>query len=411
MKPAKFKTRPRSVEAAKVSPSERAEMGNRKSEIVLLAVTGMSPAVLTETVWALAQESPAVIPRRVIAVTTIAGRQAIEREVLTPAREGEPTIWQALRRSVLGPESEQDARLILEPPRLIMASNPRTGSTDWLEDIRTVEDNRAAADFLLAEVRQHTASNDQRLVASLAGGRKTMGALLHAAFNFLAREQDRLTHVLVSEPFDDPALKPRFYFPGQPEQALRTRDGQVVRAAAACPQLADVPFVPLRNRFRDLAEIPSSFTGMLRRFSETLRRDATEPASIELHRDPPRVVVDGTTIELESERQLTVIRFLLEANQRQWLERDQIEAVEILKAWHGFAPAAGLVRPALQSAVQKLYQERKAKPGDAWIAKATSDDIKRPLSFLRKALEKSGAAWVPLQRDLRLPPFRVASDS
>jgi CRISPR-associated protein (TIGR02584 family) len=41
----------------------------------------MSPAVLTETVWALAHETPPRIPDRVIVITTIAGRQAIEREL------------------------------------------------------------------------------------------------------------------------------------------------------------------------------------------------------------------------------------------------------------------------------------------------------------------------------------------
>lgn len=42
--------------------NDRAE----KSECVLFAVLGMSPAVLTETVWALARESPSVIPHRVV---------------------------------------------------------------------------------------------------------------------------------------------------------------------------------------------------------------------------------------------------------------------------------------------------------------------------------------------------------
>lgn len=37
-----------------------------ESERVLFAVLGMSPAVLTETVWALARETPSVIPHRVV---------------------------------------------------------------------------------------------------------------------------------------------------------------------------------------------------------------------------------------------------------------------------------------------------------------------------------------------------------
>src|SRR6516164_11043285 len=53
-------------------------------EVVLLAVTGMSPAILTETVWALAQENPPVVPDRVVVLTTTAGKEQIERQLFTP---------------------------------------------------------------------------------------------------------------------------------------------------------------------------------------------------------------------------------------------------------------------------------------------------------------------------------------
>src|SRR5437867_6362232 len=58
-----------------------------RSETILLAVTGMSPAVLTETVWALAQEEPPRIPNRVLVITTAAGRQCIEKELFSPLPE------------------------------------------------------------------------------------------------------------------------------------------------------------------------------------------------------------------------------------------------------------------------------------------------------------------------------------
>jgi CRISPR-associated protein (TIGR02584 family) len=44
----------------------------------------MSPGVITETVWALTHEKPPLIPDRVVAVTTRAGREAIQRELFTP---------------------------------------------------------------------------------------------------------------------------------------------------------------------------------------------------------------------------------------------------------------------------------------------------------------------------------------
>ena len=73
MKSKKVKPHPRdSGSSATPTQDRKSEIANSKSEIVLLAVTGMSPAVLTETVWALAQERPPIIPNRVVVLTTLA---------------------------------------------------------------------------------------------------------------------------------------------------------------------------------------------------------------------------------------------------------------------------------------------------------------------------------------------------
>ena len=93
------------------SASNRPGVPTPQPSTILLAVTGMSPAVLTETVWALAQEKEPVIPDRVVVITTISGRQAIERELLMPARPDARTVWQELRRAVLGKAAERDPRL------------------------------------------------------------------------------------------------------------------------------------------------------------------------------------------------------------------------------------------------------------------------------------------------------------
>ena len=122
-----------------------------------------------------------------------------------------------------------------------------------------------------------------RLIASLAGGRKTMGALLYAALSLLGRRQDRLTHVLVNEPFDDPRLAPRFYFPlanPVPHQ-LTDRAGKVVSehtTSEADPRLADVPFVRSRNLFpRQLGRWPGRFNALVQIFSERVDQLAGPP--------------------------------------------------------------------------------------------------------------------------------------
>jgi CRISPR-associated protein (TIGR02584 family) len=374
----------------------------------------MSPAILTETVWQLAKETPGAIPDEVVAITTLDGQQSITKHLQTPSPKfGGRTVWQSLREDLIGPKAAQDERLTLRVS-VIDRPDPGTGGTEKLPDIRNRGHNLAAAEFILREVRHHTDTKDRRLIASLAGGRKTMGALLHAAFTHLARPQDRLTHILVSEPYDalyDAERNPLFFYPTQPEQILTRPDGKSYQARDAELELADVPFAPLRVRFPDIAEIPDRFRNLVEMYSETFRRDATSPVVIELIDEPPRVVVNGFSVELESERQMTVIRFLLEANQKNWLQKNQDEALEVFKAWHGYEPQLGEIRPVLRETIRRLHEKRKAKPGDIWIAKAVKEDIKRPLSFLRTALDEGGSAWKPPLRDLRLPPFRLAGDA
>lgn len=381
--------------------------------VTLIAVVGISPAILTETVWALARpgdNTPPVLPDEVVAITTTAGRDKINAQLFTPSPEFEGrTVWQSLRFELLGENATHDTRLTLRVA-VIEKPDPLSGQAVALADIRDPEDNLAAAEFILAQVRNRTASKDCRLIASLAGGRKTMGALLHAAFTHLARPQDRLTHILVNEPFDGP-LQPLFFFPGQPTQMLKARDGQTFTALNARLELADVPFAALRTRFPDIAEIPTRFRDMVEMYGEAFKRDATKPALIELISDPPRVVVDGLSVELESSRQLNVIQFLLEANVRGWLGKNQDEALEIFKAWNGYTPQLDSVRTALKPAIEKLHADRTKRPGPDWIRKAIKDDIKRALSFWRKALEHAGSPWRPPQRDLRLPPFTLVKDS
>jgi CRISPR-associated protein (TIGR02584 family) len=43
-------------------------MGNETQKTILVAGVGLSPAVLTNTIWALAQEADPIIPDEVVAI-------------------------------------------------------------------------------------------------------------------------------------------------------------------------------------------------------------------------------------------------------------------------------------------------------------------------------------------------------
>ncbi|HRT58710.1 MAG TPA: CRISPR-associated ring nuclease Csm6 [Candidatus Paceibacterota bacterium] len=385
MKSSKRKTTPAEPSPRPASPPEPPT-----TQTILLAVTGMSPAVITETVWALAHETPPVIPDRVVVVTTISGRQALERELLTPAETGAnpPNLWQQLRLALLRDGAVTDERLILETAKVVTAPNPHTGRADWLEDLRTPAQNEATANFLLDELRRWTETPDTRLICSIAGGRKTMGALLCACLSLLGRETDRLTHVLVNEPFDDPRLNPKFYFPGQPQLELKTPGGKTVLASQASIELADIPFVALRNLFeRDLVRKPVSFTELVRRCQHRVEDIARQNVRLELRYNRREMAVNGKRVML-SPAQAVLMLFLAENAKKK------------------LPPPAKYVTAAKEIAAFAKRLHNQCQPDDfndwrdqaALPVKFEDQDLRKLLNELRTKLRKAGpqaAALLP----------------
>lgn len=309
MKPAQSKRTKRAVKP----------VGRANEKVVLLAVSGMSPAILTETVWALAnppQGEQGIVPDEVAVITTRRGQADLERDLFTPLPEwGGSSVWQALRRALLGAKFASEPKLQFKTSRIITANDSTTGRARELDDIRTPEENAAAAEFILDEVRRLTANDDTQVIASLAGGRKTMGALLHAAMSLLGRRQDRLTHILVNEPFDNAGLRPRFFFPSQPggDHMLRQPDGseRVVRNADASLELADVPFAPLHYLFREhLGRLPGGFADLVRTALGVVE-ELSQPVAIELDSHNWAVRFDGVRVVL-SGRDIPFFCFLFE---------------------------------------------------------------------------------------------------
>lgn len=348
----------------------------------------MSPAVLTETVWALAHEPEPVIPHRVIAVTTAAGRDQIRRLLLAPSPrlEGRPP-WDALRTSLVEAGHGLDGRLrfggTADDLRVITAMDAATGQTRELDDLRTPADNTAAADFLLEQVRAITANPDTRLVASVAGGRKTMGALLYAAVCLAARETDRVTHVLVSEPFE--TLRD-FWYPAQPGGALARPEGRGPKAeptfatADARIELADLPFVPLRNLFqRELGRPAGTFSRLVASCRESLRRRAAESLRVTIETRRTELEVNGTRLRLAPLEHLLLLFLASRAKQGEPAFGAYAEAVDALNAFRSrtlaSAPASDFGDWRHADSLRQTWDEQ---------------DIRKAVSGLRVRLQRAG---------------------
>lgn len=206
---------------------------------ILLAVTGLSPQIVTETLYALALQPDPTTPEYSVFIPT-------EVHLLTTESGAK-----LARAALLHPDGGQFHALLADYPQL---GKPvfddshihliRDANGTPLPDIRTPSENASAADTITALMAELTRDTQAALHVSIAGGRKTMGFYLGYAFSLFARPQDSLSHILVSSPFEG---HPDFFFPPANPKRLATRDGRHLDTADAVVTLARIPVVRLRH--------------------------------------------------------------------------------------------------------------------------------------------------------------------
>lgn len=199
---------------------------------ILLAVSGMSPQIVTETLYSLAiKPSEAFIPTEIHLITTQSGAKEARLQLLHPSTGK----FQQLCREYALPAidfAEHNIHVIEDYQGQL------------LDDIKTPEQNEAAADFITDIVSQLTRDDHTALHVSIAGGRKTMGYYLGYALSLYGRSQDRLSHVLVTDRYE--SLKD-FFYPTPNSHVIYDRDNRALDTKDAEVMLAEIPFVRLRG--------------------------------------------------------------------------------------------------------------------------------------------------------------------
>lgn len=199
---------------------------------ILVAVVGLTPQVITEMVYYLTQvHHPPITLAGIHILTTQLGKTQLLTHLLSP---------QGGHFYALCAEYGLDSTTIDFEIHVL-----RDAGDVPLEDIRTVADSIAVADQIAVCVRRLTRDPTTRLHCSLAGGRKTQSVLLGFALQLYGRPQDRLLHVLVDEEFQN---HPAFFYPPKTSHLLHTRDGRLVDAHTARIDVADIPFLRLRDK-------------------------------------------------------------------------------------------------------------------------------------------------------------------
>jgi CRISPR-associated protein (TIGR02584 family) len=194
---------------------------------ILVFVSGMSPAIISETIYALATQQPAWIADEIIIFTTSDGKDKI--------------IENLINNQILE-NLAHDLNISLTLPLENILIPQVKGK--FLSDIRDNNDNMEFANFISQKIYKLTNNDNTQLYVSMAGGRKTMGFYLAYTLTLYGRKQDKLLHVLVNSPFE---TIHEFNYPKPFE--FTCRDGIVVNFNDAKIELAEIPFVRLRNTY------------------------------------------------------------------------------------------------------------------------------------------------------------------
>ena len=251
------------VDSPHLAPLMRAPQ-NYSSRLLVVA-TGLSPQIVTETLYALAiQQKPGFVPTEVRLITTEEGAQRAQFSLLHPDAGHFHRLCTdyGLPKMTFGVEQ-------------IHVLDSAQGSP--LQDIRSPQDNTRAADAITEIVRGLTQDKEAALHASIAGGRKTMGFYLGYALSLYGRQQDRLSHVLVNAPYES---HKDFYYP-TPKSTLIHDDSRRRHydAQNAKVTLAEIPFVRLREGLdRALMEGRTSFSTAVKAAQRAL-----PPKALQLH--------------------------------------------------------------------------------------------------------------------------------
>lgn len=227
---------------------------------ILLLVTGGTPQIITETIWALAcdpQHNEQWVPDEVHIISTRYGLNEVKNKLL-----GKDKILTRMKN-----EYAQIANLRLEE-NFLHCFTDQEGNE--LEDLRTPEENEFAANLICEKIRHFSSDEKVSLHVSIAGGRKTMGFYAGYALSLYGRAQDRMSHVLIDEKFEKGI---NFYYPSKNENDfIIDRENKTIGLSKdAQVWLAQIPFVRLKEAVKDKHQLKGedSFSTVVHKINES----------------------------------------------------------------------------------------------------------------------------------------------
>lgn len=298
---------------------------DQKKSIALIATLGTSPAVITELCWAIADQGWGNVESLDI-ITTTFGKEKLDNELL-----GSNGAYYGLIDE-LGSEGNLPEVYEID---IHVADNEQG---EPLEDIRLKKHDDLLANEIQRVVRQRTKDPDTTVIASLAGGRKTMSAHLLSMMQLYGRLDDKCLHLLVDQPYENAK---DFYYPTKTSKPIHNFNGEKVGdASEASVRLIEVPIVRLRSIVERKLSLELDHTELIKKVDREIQRQQTKAITylkVDLHEKTVTINKKEYAFSLP-DKQLSILAFLALKNKKneglspvKW--KDVINSAEELAAW------------------------------------------------------------------------------
>ncbi len=226
---------------------------------VLLAATGISLQIVTETLYRLIHQEPPFIPTEIALVATGDAAERVRLELLS----ADPGWFHRLCRDC----GIDRIRFEESDIRVLAAADGQP-----LADIRDLHHNERAADLITDVVRELSADPNCAITPPSPAVERpwvsSWGFFLGYAMSLFGRRQDRLSQVLIPEGYEG---HPLFFYPTRERRVIYDRTNRPMDTRDATVTLADIPFVRLGDALaEDLRTGQAGYTETVERAQRDL---------------------------------------------------------------------------------------------------------------------------------------------
>ena len=258
---------------------------------ILIAGIGNSPQVLTEMVWELAHLKRPIVPDEIVALAAKDSAEKLKTELLSG---GEKSVWAGLVAALKREKIDVAGKLRFGTASIAVLPD---AVGNEMQDLRSGDDSLLAADFILGQLRRFTESSDTIVYASIAGGRKTMSALMFSCMTLVGRDEDKIVHVLPPAELEG-GSSPVFYYPQKGVKFVSTHTGKAYKGEKLRSEYLEIPFVRTRGWYQDKFKTSAPSYQTLVRGVQHVAPPAVVWPKIEIDAWTGSVKIDGKEVSI-----------------------------------------------------------------------------------------------------------------